>query len=132
MQLDKVLILHVRDRNTGEVAADVLDLLCSMDMTNHKIHRQCFVGGEEEYIQWSTSLPNCYFSISPVTVRNPGTMRALSSFDNRKRFLLETDSAYLTNDPWCTNEVAGEAAWSLNMTLSEFFGSLQQKCCQVI
>ena len=72
------------DRNTGEAAAEVLDLLRSMDMTNHKIHRHCFVGGEEEYIQWSTSLPNCYFSISPVTVRNPGTMRALSSLDNRK------------------------------------------------
>ena len=121
-QLDKVLILHVRDRNTGEAAAEVLDLLRSMDMTNHKIHRHCFVGGEEEYIQWSTSLPNCYFSISPVTVRNPGTMRALSSLDNRKRLLLETDSAYLADDPWCVNEVAGEAARSLNMTMSEFVG----------
>ena len=119
-QLDKVLILHVRDRNTGEAAAEVLNLLRSMDMTNHKIHRHCFVGGEEEYIQWSTSLPNCYFSISPVTVRNPGTMRALSSLDNCKRLLLETDSAYLADDPWCVNEVAGEAARSLNMTMSEF------------
>ena len=34
-QLDKVLILHVRDRNTGEAAAEVLELLRSMDMTNH-------------------------------------------------------------------------------------------------
>ena len=121
-QIDKVSILHVHNRNTGEAAAEVLDLLCSMDMTNHKIHRQCLVGREEEYIQWSTSLPNCYFSISPVTVRNPGTMRALSSLDNRKRFLLQMDSAYLTNDPWCTNEVAGEAARSLNMIVLEFVG----------
>ena len=121
-QLDKVLILHVRDRNTGKAAAEVLDLLRSIDMTNHKIHRHCFVGGEEEYIQWSTSLPNCNFSISPVTVRNPGTMRALSSLDNRKRLLLETDSAYLANDPWWVNEVAWEAARSLNMTVSEFVG----------
>ena len=66
--------------------------------------------------------PNCYFSISPVTVRNPGTMRDLSSLDNRKRLLLETDSAYMANDPWRVNEVAGEAARSLNMTVSEFVG----------
>ena len=77
-QLDKVLVSHVRDQNTDEAAAEVLDLLRSMDMTNHKIHGHCFVGGKEEYIQWSTYLRNFYFSISPVTVRNPGTMRALS------------------------------------------------------
>ena len=121
-QLDKVLILHVRDHITGEGAAEVLDLLRSMDMKNHKIHRPCFVGGEEEYIQRSTSLPNCYFGISPVTVRNPGTMRALSSLDNRKSLLLEMDSAYLAKDHWCISEVAGEAARALNMTVSEFVG----------
>ena len=49
-------------------------------------------------------------------------MRALSSLDNRKRLLLETDSAYLANNPWCIIEVAEEAAWSLNMTVSEFAG----------
>ena len=56
-QLDKVLFLHVPDRNTGEAAAEILDLLRSMNMTNHKIHHHCFVGKEEEYIQWSTSFP---------------------------------------------------------------------------
>ena len=49
-------------------------------------------------------------------------MRALSSLDNRKQLLLETYSAYLADDPWCVNEVAGEAAQSLNMTVSEFVG----------
>ena len=77
-----------------------------MDITDHKIHRHCFVGGEEEYIQWSTSLLTCNFGISPVTVRNPETMRALSSLENCRRLLLETDSAYLTKDPWCVHNVS--------------------------
>ena len=49
-------------------------------------------------------------------------MRALSSLDNLKRFLLKIDSAYLAKDPWCVKEVPEEAAWSLNMTVSELVG----------
>ena len=104
--LDKILVLPVGDWITGEVATEVLDLLRSIDVTNHRIHRHYFVGGEEEYIQWSTSLPNCYFSISPVTVLNPGTMRAFSSLDKHTQILLETDTAYLAKDRGCVNEVA--------------------------
>ena len=68
------------------MAREVFKLLCDMDMLEHPIHRHCFVGGEEEYKQWSTTLPSCYFSISPVTVKDPRSMYALSSLDGRKRF----------------------------------------------
>ena len=97
----------------------VYDLLKDMDMFDHPIHRHCFVGGYEEYKQWSTDLPNCYFSISPVTVKDPRSMFALSSFDGRKRLLLETDASYLAQYPWNVSNVVEEAAQSLDMTLTE-------------
>ena len=72
---NKVLVLHLRDKGKSTMAAsEVLELLREMNMLKHPIHRRCFVGGEEEYKQWSTSLPNCYFSISMVTVKDPRTM----------------------------------------------------------
>ena len=62
-QLNKVLVLHVRDRrNSALVATEVFTFLRDMDMLEHPIHRHCFVGGEEEYKQWSTSLSKCHFS----------------------------------------------------------------------
>ena len=131
MQNNKVLVLHVRDEDTGEAAAEVFELLRSMDMLNHPIHRHCFVGGEVEYRQWRTSLPNCYFSISPVTVKDPRTMYALSSLDNRKRLLLETDSSYLADYPWDVCEVAEEAARSLDMTLTELVGMCNRNAARL-
>ena len=88
-------------------------------MLDHPIHRHCFVGGYKVYKQWSTDLPNCYFSISPVTVKDPRSMFALSSLDGRKRLLLETDASYLAQYPWNVSNVAEEAAQSFDMTLPE-------------
>lgn len=116
---NKVLILHVRDSGSGEAAKEVLKLLEEMNMLDHPIHRHCFVGKEEEYRQWYTSLPNCYFSISPVTVDDPDTMSALSTQNFRSRILLESDSRYLGKFPWSIHKVANKAALLLGMTLTE-------------
>lgn len=110
--------MHIRDSGTGE-AAEVLKILTEMDMLRHPIHRHCFVGKEKEYIQWYTSLPNCYFSISPVTVDDPVTMSALRTQDFSKRILLESDAGYLGKFPWAVHKVANDAARSLNMTVTE-------------
>lgn len=131
-QQNKVLVLHVRDKGKSTMAAsEVFELLQEMDMLEHPIHRHCFVGGEEEYRQWSTSLPNCYFSISPVTVKDPRTMYALSSLDNRKRLLLETDSSYLAAYPWSVEKVAEEAARSLDMTMTELVGTCNKNAARL-
>ena len=120
-QLNKVLVLHIRDQGTSTLAAkQANDLLKDMDILDHPIHRHCFVGGGyKEYKRWSTDLPNCYFSISPVTVKDPRSMFALSSLDGRKRLLLETDASYLAQYPWNGSSVAEEAARSFDMTLTE-------------
>lgn len=121
-RLSKVLVLHVRDEGSGKAALEVLALLQELDMTDHPIHRHCFVGGEEEYRQWCSSLPNCYFSISPQTIKNAKTVSALRAMDNRKRLILETDSPYLAFYPWCVNAVAEGAARHLEMTKAELVG----------
>ena len=44
-QLNKVLVLHVRDRgNSALTVTEVFTLLRDMDMLEHPIHRHCFVG----------------------------------------------------------------------------------------
>ena len=111
----------MREEDTGEAPVDVFELLRSMDMLNHPIHRSCFVGGEVEYTQWST-LPNVYSSTSPITAKDPRTIYALICLDNRKRLLLETDSSYLADYPWDVFEVAEEAARSLDIPLAELVG----------
>lgn len=121
---NRVLVLHTRDKGTGEAAREVLTLLLELGMFDHPIHRHCFIGGEEEYRQWTSSLPNCYFSISPATVKDPKTMHALSLLDNRHRLVLETDSPYMADFryPWDVYKVAKGAAQSLDMTLTELVG----------
>ena len=60
-------------------------------------------------------IPNCYFSISPASLKHPETVSAIKSFDNRRRLLLETDSPYLAGKPWDVNEVADGAAQILDI-----------------
>ena len=119
---NKVLVLHVRDGGSGEAALDVLNLIKELKMEDHPIHRHCFVGGEQEYKDWSSDLPNCYFSISPVTVLSSDTMNALRTLGNRKRLLLETDADYLAEFPWSVCKVAEDASRSLGMTMTELVG----------
>lgn len=118
---NKVVVLHVRDEGTGKAAEQVLKLLEELGMTNHPVHRHCFLGDVQEYRDWARILPNCYFSISPKTVTNAKTMDALRSFDNRHRLLLETDADYFHGYPfpWSVNKVAEEAVQSLDMTMTE-------------
>ena len=119
-QLNKVLVLHVRDQDSSTLAAkEVYDLLKDMDMLEHPIHRHCFIGGQDEYKQWCTDMPNCYFSVSPLTVADPQSMNALSSLDGPKRLLLETDSSYLADYPWDVLDVAQKTAQHFGMTLTD-------------
>ena len=53
---NKFLVLYVRDKGKSTMAAsEVFELLREIDMLEHPIHCHCFVGGEEEYRQWSSS-----------------------------------------------------------------------------
>ena len=72
---DKVLVIHARDdENSDFKAADkILELLKEYDLCNARIHHHCFVGGEKEYQDWRSDLPNCYFSISSKSLHDIGT-----------------------------------------------------------
>ena len=112
-------------------AQEVLSLLLELEMQNHPIHRHCFIGREVENRRWSSMLPNCYFSISPASLRHPETVCAIKAFDNRKRLLLETDSPYLADKPWNVNEVAEGAAQILDITKTVLVGACNKNVARL-
>ena len=129
----KVLVIHVRDKvkGSGVAAQEVLSLLLELEMQNHPIHRHCFIGREVEYRRWSSMLPNCYFSISPASLKHPETVSAIKAFDNLKRLLLETDSPYLADKPWNVNEVAEGAAQILDITKTVLVGACNKNVARL-
>ena len=116
-RINKVLVLHVRDPGNGQAAPKVLDLLMEEGMHNHPIHRHSFTGGEDEYLIWRKYLPNCYFSISPKSVKVSSTVAWLSELKEKDHLILETDAPYLHKpNPWCVYQVAEETARHLKMS----------------
>ena len=68
-QLGKVITLHVRSISkdkTGKAAKEALKILCELGLQEAPNHRHCFIGGIEEYKDWSSTLPNCFFLAFPV------------------------------------------------------------------
>ena len=75
------------------------------------IHRHCFVGGVEEFNQWSSLLPNCFFSLSRKSVADRMQL-CLMSAGRSDRFVLEMDSPYLDKHErtWMAYENGTKAA----------------------
>ena len=110
-QLGKVIVLHVRDEEKSNIASKfVLDLLIELGLDKAPIHRHCFVGGIEEYTDWSSKLPNCYFSLSSRSISDPQMLACLKSVGRPDRLLLETDSPYLDRNPYLSYKNGGKAA----------------------
>ena len=102
-QLRKVIILYARSiskDNTGKAAKDVLKILCELGLQEAPIYRQCFIGGIEEYKDWSSTLLNCFFSLSRKSVSDSRTTACLKSVGRPNRLILETDSPYLDENPY--------------------------------
>ena len=114
---NKVLILHVRETGNGKAAPKVLNILKKEGMKNHPIHRHCFTGDEQEFCTWEKHLSNCYFSISPKSVKVPSTVAWLSKLEKKDHLILETDAPYLQKpNPWCVYQVAEETARHLKIS----------------
>lgn len=94
-------------------------LLLEYGLSDARIHRHCFVGGEDEYRQWSTSLPNCYFSMSSASLKDSRTVSWLLLLEKPDRLILETDSPYLANEPMCVYDIAEGVARYFGMTTKE-------------
>ena len=104
-RLGKVIVLHVRSKDKDKdatAAKETLQMLVDFGLQEAPIHRHCFIGGVEEYNDWSSKLPNCFFSLSSKSVKDSKTVACLRSVGRLDRLILETDSPYLvkTERPW--------------------------------
>lgn len=123
--LGKPIIIHCRDNNNGEAAKGVLKAITSLNLTDMPIHRHCFIGTIEEFDEWSNRLPNCYFSLSGMSVQHSKTRDAILMCGHH-RLLLETDSPYLPlsddpgHGPWTVGKIADIAAPMMAMSTIEF------------
>ena len=79
----------------AKAAQQALEIILDLGLQEAWIHRHCFVGGVEEFKQWSSLLPNCFFSLSRKSVADSRTQACLMSAGRPDRFLLETYSPYL-------------------------------------
>ena len=121
-QLGTVIILHVRSiskDNTGKAAKDVLNILRELGLQEAPIHRHCFIGGTEEYKDWNSTLPNCFFSLSSKSVSDSRTIACLKSVGKHDRLLLETDSPYLDEHPYLTYKNGETAAQFMGLPTME-------------
>ena len=84
-------------------------------MCSHPIHSHCFTGNESEFRQLTEMLPNCLFSIGPISLRKLSTVNAMRTFGLNK-LMLETDAPNMHNHnrPWHVTAVAEGLAKKLN------------------
>ena len=127
-QLGRPVIIHCRDRGDGSAARGVLKAFVSLKLTHLRVHRHCFVGNSEELDSWSSTLPNCLFSLSKQSTTDARTREALLLCDHQ-RLLLETDSPYLPfpgdnfHGPWRIGQVAQAVSSLIGMPVPELYRS---------
>ena len=93
-----MIVLHIRSENNdieAKAAQQALEIIMDLGLQEAWIHHHCFVGGVEEIYQWSSLLPNCFFTLFRKSVADSRTQASLMSGGRPHRFLLETDSPYL-------------------------------------
>ena len=119
-QLGKPVIIHCRDKGNGAAAKGVLDTFISLNLTHLRVQRHCFIGNSKEFDLWSSTLPNCYFSLSKQSTVDQDTREAIL-MSGHQRLLLETDSPYLSfpgdsqHGPWRIGKVAKAVSNILGM-----------------
>jgi len=127
-QLGKPVVIHCRDDGDGTAAKGVLQSFVTLNLTHLKVQRHCFIGDFQELESWSSTLPNCLFSLSRESVTDKRTRKALVLADHRK-LLLETDSPYLAFDgdtghgPWRVGKVAQAASSIMGVPVPELVRS---------
>lgn len=124
-QLGKPVVIHCRDKGNGSAAREVLQMFKSLGLTGLPVQRHCFMGNSQELDEWSSSLPNCYFSLSGKSIEDPNTREAILMC-NHQRLLFETDSPYLAfpgdkvhHGPWRIGRVARAASNLMGMHVPE-------------
>ena len=107
-RVNKTLIIHSRGSSMRDQSAEteIFDMIKELQLQDHRIHRHCFVGTEEELRRW-LAFPNCKFGITAKAIEVPTQKAAIRAIPS-DRLLLESDSPKLIpkggdralNTPW--------------------------------
>jgi TatD DNase family protein len=103
----KAVVLHCRDRGSGEAAQRTLAIIKELGLTRLRFHRHCYVGDLQEAQEWQGTLINLWFGFTSASLKNQATEEVASRLD-LTRVLPESDSPYLPpenysgmmNTPW--------------------------------
>ncbi len=91
------VIIHCRDKGSGQAAAKCLQMMRATLKREHRIHRHCFTGPLEEAQEWMSHFPNCVFSLSPLILQQQsGQMEEMIRGLPLEKIVLETDAPYLS------------------------------------
>ncbi len=121
--LGRPVVFHARDATT-----DLLDLLESGPAVQTLLH--CFMGSEEDALRAAEM--GSYFGIDgPITYKRSDELRRIAALLPPERLVLETDSPYLSPEPYRgkTNQPAN-LTW-INLTLSQVLGMPSEACAEM-
>ena len=77
---------------------EIFNMIKQLQMQDHRIHRHCFVGTEEELQRWM-AFPNCKFGITAKAIEVPTQKAAIRAIP-ADMLLLESDSLNLNTERW--------------------------------
>ncbi|CAC5415898.1 tatD [Mytilus coruscus] len=117
------VILHCRDRGSGDAAPRVLAIIRS-GFVELQYHRHCFDGSIEELREWQ-SLPNVVFGITGKFLKDTKTNSDAISRILPHQLILESDAPFLSprsccevNHPWNLIDVALAVSQRRNIPLN--------------
>jgi Tat protein secretion system quality control protein TatD with DNase activity len=105
----KLVVIHCRDRGSGEAARHVLDTIRMLNMEDHVFHKHCFVGTIAEATEWTGCLASVVFGIS-AKIFTDNTLQEVTRVLDMDHIVLETNSLYLAKGPADIIDIAEEVA----------------------
>ena len=94
--IDTVIVTHTR----GECASEtVRKCLLHFNLQSKQIHRHCFTGDAEEANLWISSFKHVKFSISSIILNSKQLQESVQAIPS-SQMMLESDSPYLSPNPW--------------------------------
>ena len=91
------VIIHCRDKGSGQAAAKCLQMMRATLKKDHCFHHHCFTGSLKQAQEWLSQFPNCTFGLSPLILRQwSGQIQEIIGGLPMEKIFLEMDAPYLS------------------------------------